>query len=279
MTVQRIADRFAQCRQANRAAFVGYLMAGDPDPETSFQCFDALARAGVDIIEIGAPFTDPMADGPSIQRAALRSLKAGGSLRGTLALAKRLRAAHPDLPLILMGYANPIHHLGYASFADEAHAAGLDGVIAVDLPPEEDAPLRAELDRVGLATIRLATPTTSRARMARVAEGASGFLYYVSVTGVTGAGVGEAGDIAAGVEMARSASKLPVAVGFGVRAPEQAARFARLADGVVVGSALVDQVREAVERQAPETAVNAISVIAQSLSNAISSARLDRSDP
>ncbi len=273
MTSQRIADRFARCAAENRAAFVTYLMASDPDTETSFQCFDALAKSGADIIEIGAPFTDPMADGPSIQRAALRALAAGGSLKVTLGIAKRLRAAHPDTPLIIMGYANPIHYMGWAAFADLAADAGIDGVITVDLPPEEDTPLRSELDRHGIATIRLATPTTTAERMVRVAEGASGFVYYVSVTGVTGAAVGKQDDITAGVELARRTSKLPVAVGFGVRAPEQAAAFGRIADGVVVGSALVDLVREAAESGQPESAVKRISVVAQSLSNAISSAR------
>lgn len=273
MTSQRIADRFARCAAENRAAFVTYLMASDPDTETSFECFDALAKAGADIIEIGAPFTDPMADGPSIQRAALRALAAGGSLKVTLGIAKRLRAAHPDTPLILMGYANPIHHMGWSVFADAAAQAGIDGVITVDLPPEEDLPLRSELDRRGIATIRLATPTTTSERMVRVADGASGFIYYVSVTGVTGAAVGRQADIMAGVELARRTSKLPVAVGFGVRTPEQAAAFGKVADGVVVGSALVDLVQEAAEARAPESAVKRISVVAQSLSNAITSAR------
>jgi tryptophan synthase alpha chain len=174
-----------------------------------------------------------------------------------------------------MGYANPIHRMGFAAFSERAALSGVDGVITVDLPPEEDAPLRVELAKHGLAAIRLATPTTTEARMARVAEGASGFVYYVSVAGVTGAGVGQEADITEGVERARRISKLPVAVG--VRTPEQAARFARLADGVVVGSALVEEVRAAVESGAPETAVNRISVVAKTLSNAIGSARVLRS--
>jgi tryptophan synthase alpha chain len=277
MTADRISATFAACRQANRAAFVGYLMAGDPDIDTSLDNLKALATAGADIIELGAPFTDPMADGPSIQRAAQRALKAGGSLSVTLEIARRFRSVNTSTPLIVMGYANPIHRMGYAAFAKAAAQAGVDGVITVDLPPEEDAPLRAELAGHGLAAIRLATPTTSEARMARIAEGASGFVYYVSVAGVTGAGVGAEGDISAGVNQARRLSKLPVAVGFGVRTPDQAARFARIADAVVVGSALVDEVHAAVEQGRPASSVKRIGVVAESLSNAISSARVERS--
>jgi tryptophan synthase alpha chain len=277
MPADRISATFAACAKANRAAFVGYLMAADPDIEISFNNIKALADAGADIIELGAPFTDPMADGPAIQKAALRSLKAGGSLAVTLDIARRFRAINATTPLIVMGYANPIHKMGYAAFAKAAAEAGVDGVITVDLPPEEDAPLRTELAAHGLAVIRLATPTTTETRMARIADGASGFIYYVSVAGVTGAGVGADVDIAAGVKLARESSKMPVAVGFGVRTPDQAANFARMADAVVVGSALVEEVRAAVEQGNPASSVKRIGVVAQSLSNAISSARLDRS--
>jgi tryptophan synthase alpha chain len=178
-----------------------------------------------------------------------------------------------------MGYANPIHRMVYAVFAKAAAEAGVDGVITVDLPPEEDAPLRQELAAHGLAVIRLATPTTTEMRMKTVADGSSGFVYYVSVAGVTGAGVGAEADISAGVERAKRISGLPVAVGFGVRTPEQAAAFARISDGVVVGSALVEQVREAVEQGDPGSSVKRISVVAKSLSNAIALARLERSVP
>ncbi|MEP7210451.1 MAG: tryptophan synthase subunit alpha [Alphaproteobacteria bacterium] len=277
MTAERISATFAACAAKGRAAFVGYLMAADPDIETSLNNIKALAEAGADIIELGAPFTDPMADGPAIQKAAQRALAAGGSLAVTLDIARRFRIVNSSTPLIVMGYANPIHRMGFAAFSEQAALSGVDGVITVDLPPEEDAPLRVELAKHGLAAIRLATPTTTEARMERVAEGASGFVYYVSVAGVTGAGVGQEADITEGVERARRISKLPVAVGFGVRTPDQAARFARLADGVVVGSALVEEVRAAVESGAPETAVNKISVVAKSLSNAIASARVSRS--
>jgi tryptophan synthase alpha chain len=252
-------------------------MAGDPDIETSLKNIKALAEAGADIIELGAPFTDPMADGAAIQKAALRSLAAGTTLKDTLTIAKRFRSENTTTPLIVMGYANPIHRMGYAAFAKAAAEAGVDGVITVDLPPEEDAPLRQELAAHGLAVIRLATPTTTEKRMETVADGSSGFVYYVSVAGVTGAGVGAEADISAGVERAKRISGLPVAVGFGVRTPEQAAAFARISDGVVVGSALVDLVREAVEQGDPGSSVKRISVVAKSLSNAIALARHERS--
>lgn len=277
MTADRIAATFAACAKQGRAAFVGYLMAGDPDIETSFSNIKALADSGVDIIELGAPFTDPMADGPAIQKAALRALAAGANLNSTLEIARRFRATNGTTPLILMGYANPIHRMGYAAFARAAAEAGIDGVITVDLPPEEDAPLREELAAHGLAVIRLATPTTTEQRMTRIADGASGFVYYVSVAGVTGAGIGAEADISAGVNQARRLAKLPVAVGFGVRTPEQAAAFARISDGVVVGSALVEEVRAAVEQGDPASSVKRISVVAKSLSNAIALARVERS--
>jgi len=277
MTADRISATFAACAQKGRAAFVGYLMAADPDIETSYQNLVALSAAGADIIELGAPFTDPMADGVAIQKAALRSLAAGGSLAVTLEIARRFRIINQTTPLIVMGYANPIHRMGYAAFARAAAEAGVDGVITVDLPPEEDAPLRTELAAHGLAVIRLATPTTTEKRMETVANGSSGFVYYVSVAGVTGAGVGSESDISAGVERASRISKLPVAVGFGVRTPEQAAVFARISDGVVVGSALVEEVRAAVEQGDPGSSVKRISVVAQSLSNAIALARTVRS--
>ncbi len=273
MTTDRLKDTFAKCAAENRAAFVGYLMGGDPDIETSFECLLALAEAGADIIELGAPFTDPMADGPAIQKAAIRALKAGGSLEATLGLAARFRSVNNSTPLIVMGYANPVHHMGYAAFSARAEEAGIDGLITVDLPPEEDAPLRGELAARNIAVIRLATPTTTQDRMTRIADGAGGFVYYVSVAGVAGAGTGSEEDIRVGVEQARRLSGLPVAVGFGVRTPEQAANFARLADGVVVGSALVEEVRAAAESGDIKSSVKGVSVVAKSLSNAIRSAR------
>ena len=239
MPVARISTRFEAARAEGRAALVAYLMGGDPDLETSYQALCALRDNGADIIELGAPFTDPMADGPAIQKAALRALASHTTLADVIALAKRFRQDDSETPLVLMGYANPIFCMGYETFAAAAADAGIDGTIVVDLPPEEDAPLRAAYAPHDLAVIRLATPTTTEARMKTVAQGASGFLYYVSVAGVTGAGSATASDIAEGVAMARRISGLPVAVGFGVRTGEQARDMARIADGVVVGSAFV----------------------------------------
>jgi tryptophan synthase alpha chain len=273
MTSARIADTFARCKAQNRAAFVGYLMASDPDHDTALACMLALADNGADIIELGMPFTDPMADGPAIQKAALRALGAGGSIKNTLETVRRFRMVNQTTPVILMGYANPVHRMGYAEFSQAAAEARADGVIIVDAPPEEDAPIRSELQGRGLAFIRLATPTTSPARMQTIAANASGFIYYVSVAGVTGAGIGSEVEIAAASDRARKASGLPVVVGFGVRTPEQAAGFARAADGVVVGSALVEEIRAAMDESDPASAVKRISVVAKSLSNAIHAAR------
>lgn len=240
MTVSRISARFEHVKSEGRKALVAYLMAGDPDLETSYQAMKTLVANGADIIEIGAPFTDPMADGPSIQRAALRSLKAGTTLRDVLALAKRFREEDSETPLILMGYANPIHLMGYEAFADAAHEAGIDGSIIVDLPPEEDAPIRDAYAKHGMAVIRLATPTSNEARLEKIADGSSGFLYYVSITGVTGARKPVAKDIAPGIQMAQKISNLPVCVGFGIKTADQVRDMAEFADGVVVGSAFVD---------------------------------------
>ncbi len=239
MPVSRISQRFEAARAEGRAALVAYIMAGDPDLETSYRNICALRDNGADVIEIGAPFTDPMADGPAIQKAALRSLAAGTALHDVLALAARFRADDSETALILMGYANPVYRMGYEAFATAAADAGIDGTIIVDLPPEEDAPLRAAYALHDLAVIRLATPTTTEARMKVIADGASGFVYYVAVAGVTGAGSADPAEIAPGVLMARRISGLPVAVGFGVRTGEQAAAMGHIADGVVVGSAFV----------------------------------------
>ena len=239
MPVSRISQRFEAARAEGRAALVAYVMAGDPDLEASYHNICALRDNGADVIEIGAPFTDPMADGPAIQKAALRSLAAGTTLQDVLALAARFRANDKDTALILMGYANPVYRMGYEAFAQAAATAGIDGTIIVDLPPEEDAPLRAAYGAHDLAVIRLATPTTTEARMKVIADGASGFVYYVAVAGVTGAGSADPAEIAPGIAMARRISGLPVAVGFGVRTGAQAAAMAEIADGVVVGSAFV----------------------------------------
>ncbi|WP_300377283.1 tryptophan synthase subunit alpha [Henriciella sp.] len=269
MPTQRITDRFDKVRAENRAALVTYIMAGDPDLETSYQALCALRDNGADIIELGAPFTDPMADGPAIQRAGQRSLKAGTKLKDVLALAERFREDDKETPLILMGYANPVHLMGYDAFADAASQAGIDGTILVDLPPEEDHELRQAYEKYGISVIRLATPTTTDKRIAKVAEGASGFLYYVAVAGVTGAGSADPEDIREGVERARKVSGLPVCVGFGVRTGEQAAAMARISDGVVVGSAFVDHVRLALEADDTGSIAGRMGKLAEELSDAL----------
>lgn len=273
MTSARITARFEETRAEGRAALVSYLMAGDPDLDTSFAAMKAVVAAGADIIELGAPFTDPMADGPAIQLAGQRALKAGTTLDDVLALARRFREEDRETPIILMGYANPLHARGYAAFASAAAESGVDGTIIVDLPPEEDGPLREAYAPHGLAVIRLATPTTDEDRMRQVADGASGFLYFVSVTGVTGARRAQAGDIEAQVAMARRVSGLPVCVGFGVKTGDQAAEMAEIADGVVVGSAFVEHARLASERGEPSAAVAGMADLAAELSSSIRRAR------
>lgn len=273
MPTDRITARFQKTRTEGRAALVAYLMAGDPDLETSFEALTALRENGADIIELGAPFTDPMADGPAIQRAGQRALKAGTTLTDVLALARRFRERDAETPLILMGYANPVHHMGYAAFAEAAAQAGIDGVITVDLPPEEDGPLREELGARGISVIRLATPTTSETRMDQVADGASGFIYFVSVTGVTGAGAADPQAIASNVEQARRMSGVPVCVGFGVRTGAQAADMAKIADGVVVGSAFVDHMAKAVESDDLSSGPKGVGELAKELSTALKGTR------
>ncbi|MEM5515584.1 tryptophan synthase subunit alpha [Henriciella sp. AS95] len=272
MPTQRITDRFEKVRAEGRSALVTYMMAGDPDLEASYEALCALRDNGADIIELGAPFTDPMADGPAIQVAGQRSLKAGTKLSDVLALAARFREDDKETPLILMGYANPVFHMGYSEFAEAAAKAGIDGTIIVDLPPEEDHELRQAYEKYGISVIRLATPTTTEKRIAKVAEGASGFLYYVAVAGVTGTGSADPEDIREGVDRARRVSGLPVCVGFGVRTGEQAAAMARIADGVVVGSAFVDHVRLALESGASGSIAARVGGLAKELSTALKSA-------
>ena len=269
MPTSRIVARFDKVKAEGRAALVAYLMAGDPDLESSYQAMCALRDNGADVIELGAPFTDPMADGPAIQKAALRALAQKITLSDVLALAKRFRQDDQETPLILMGYANPVHTLGYQAFASMAAEAGIDGTILVDLPPEEDQPIRDAYATHGLSVIRLATPTTNEARMAKVAEGASGFLYYVAVAGVTGAGSADPDDIRAGVEMAQRVSGLPVCVGFGIKTGDQAAAMAKIADGVVVGSAFVEQARLASVAKTPQITAEKMGQLAHELSTAL----------
>jgi tryptophan synthase alpha chain len=233
----RLANAFSK----PHAAFVAFITAGDGDTAANL---DALVAGGADVIELGMPFTDPMADGPAIQSANLRSLAKGTTTTDVLMMANEFRARHPDVPLVLMGYANPMVRRGAQWFAEHARGAGVDGVICVDVPPEEDDALVPALRAEGIAPIRLATPTTDEARLPAVIEGSEGFLYYVSVAGITGKQQAAIDSIEANVARIKQSTDLPVAVGFGVRTPEQAAQIARVADGVVVGSAFVDLVGE-----------------------------------
>lgn len=250
MTTARIDARFAALKTAGRAGFVAYVMAGDPTRDQALEILRGLPAAGADIIELGFPFSDPMAEGPPIQRAALRGLKAGLTLKGTLELARAFRQGEADTPLILMGYLNPIESYGHEAFARDAAAAGVDGVIVVDCPPEEAGPLSDALDAAQVSLIRLATPTSDDARLKRIAERTSGFVYYVSVAGVTGVKEADAGSVAPAVKRVREASGLPVAVGFGIKTPDRAAEVARVADAVVAGSVLVDEVAAALSENA-----------------------------
>ncbi|KQT83983.1 tryptophan synthase subunit alpha [Aurantimonas sp. Leaf443] len=235
----RIERRFAELASQGRPALVTFLMAGDPDLETAFQIMQGLPAAGADLIELGMPFSDPMADGPAIQRAGLRALKGGMTLRKTLEVVRRFRAEEGDTPVILMGYFNPIYIYGVEAFVADARAAGVDGLIVVDLPPEMDDELCLPALAAGLNFIRLATPTTDDKRLPAVLKNTSGFVYYVSITGITGSAAPDAGKVAAAVERIKRHTDLPVCVGFGVRGADQAREIGRGADGVVVGSALV----------------------------------------
>ena len=239
--MSRIEQRFTELRGAGRAGFAAYLTAGDPDPDTSAALFAGLPEAGADLIEIGMPFSDPMADGPAIQDAGHRALKAGMTLRGTLALVRGLRRRDDRTPIVLMGYYNPIYRHGAERFVGEAAAAGVDGVIVVDLPPEEDGELAEPARRAGLDVIRLATPTSDEQRLPRIVEGAGGFIYYVAIAGITGTRSADTAEVATAVARLRRFTALPVAVGFGIRNPEQAAAVARAADAAAVGSSLVQR--------------------------------------
>lgn len=272
MTKDRIDRRFAALKAENRAGFVTYVMAGDPDAATTLSVLKGLPGAGADLIELGFPFSDPMAEGPTIQRAAQRGLKSGMTLQGTLDLVAAFREGDQDTPVILMGYLNPVLNRGFESFAAAAAKAGVDGLIIVDCPPEEADPLSDALEAEGIALIRLAAPTTDDARLPMVVRRTSGFVYYVSVAGVTGVKSAEAADVAPAVERLRKASGLPVAVGFGIRTPEQAAAVARVADAAVVGSALVDEIESAA--QLNENVTDKVLLKASELAKAVRSARV-----
>ena len=246
---QRIQNRFAAVRDQGRAALVTFVMAGDPDPGTSLALLKALPKAGADLIEVGMPLSDPMADGPAIQAASLRALAKGASLSSTLELVRAFRADDQDTPIILMGYYNPIYRFGVDRFLAEAAAVGVDGLIVVDLPPEEDDELCLPALAAGISFIRLATPTTDQARLPAVMRHASGFVYYVSIAGVTGTAAASDQAITAAVDQLRRHTDLPIAVGFGITTPERAAAVARVADAAVVGSAIVSRLAAALDDQ------------------------------
>jgi tryptophan synthase alpha chain len=238
----RIEARFAALKAEGRKAFVSFMMAGDPDAETCLHVLKGLPAAGVDVIELGMPFTDPMADGPTIQLAGQRALAGGQTMDRTLAMVRAFREGDAETPIVLMGYYNPIYSRGVDRFLTEAKAAGVDGLIIVDLPPEEDSELCIPAQRAGLNFIRLATPTTDDRRLPKVLQNTSGFVYYVSITGITGAAAAQSADVGPEVARIKAQTDLPVIVGFGIRTPEAAEAIARVADGAVVGSAIVDRI-------------------------------------
>jgi len=271
----RIDRRFAELVRGGRAALVTFLTAGDPDPQTSLAILSAMPAAGADVIELGMPFTDPMADGPAIQMSSQRALKAGQTLRKTLELVRAFRRGDAETPIVLMGYYNPIYIYGVERFLADAKSAGVDGLIAVDLPPEEDDELCVPALKTGLNFIRLATPTTDDKRLPSVLTNTSGFVYYVSITGITGAAAPDAGKVTSAVARIKRHTTLPVAVGFGVRTAEQAAAIATGADGVVVGSALVSALKATLtaDDKATATTVPAVVDLVAELARGVRSAR------
>ena len=238
----RIDAKFAALNADGKKAFVAYIMAGDPDYETSLEVVKGLPAAGVDVIELGLPFTDPMADGPTIQAAGQRALDSGMTLQRTLDLARAFRETDDTTPIVLMGYYNPIYNRGVDAFLEDAKSAGIDGLIVVDLPPEEDEELCLPAQAAGMNFIRLATPTTDDKRLPRVLQNTSGFVYYVSITGITGAAEAEATDVGPEVSRIKAKTDLPVIVGFGINSPEKSCAIASVADGAVVGSAIVSKI-------------------------------------
>jgi tryptophan synthase alpha chain len=250
----RIDTRFAELKTEGRAAFVTFVMCGDPDLATSLEIIKALPKAGADIIEIGMPFTDPMADGPAIQAAGLRALKAGTTLKKTLQVVRDFRKDDNTTPIVLMGYYNPIYIYGVEKFLPDAKAAGVDGLIIVDLPPEEDTELCIPALNAGLNFIRLATPTTDDKRLPAVLANTSGFVYYVSITGITGSASADTAQVSSAVARIKRHTQLPVCVGFGIRTPEAARGIAEAANGAVVGSALIDALRATLDSEGRATA-------------------------
>jgi len=275
MSTTRIERRFAALKDEGRAALMTFTMAGDPDYDTSLAIAKALPKAGADLIELGMPFTDPMADGPAIQAAGLRALKSGQRMTKTLAMVREFRKGDDATPIVLMGYYNPIYIYGVDKFLVDAKAAGVDGLIVVDLPPEEDEELCLPALKAGLNFIRLATPTTDDKRLPTVLTNTSGFVYYVSITGITGSAAPDAGKVGAAVARIKRHTTLPVAVGFGVRTAEQARAIAEGADGVVIGSALVDVLRMSLDKdgKAQAGAVKAVADLVSKLAEGVRAAR------
>ncbi|SDT65368.1 tryptophan synthase subunit alpha [Pseudomonas granadensis] len=269
--MSRLQTRFAALKEQNRAALVTFVTAGDPDYDTSLAILKGLPGAGADVIELGMPFTDPMADGPAIQLANIRALGAQQNLAKTLQMVREFREGNSDTPLVLMGYFNPIHKFGVERFIAEAKDAGVDGLIVVDMPPEHNAELCDPAQAAGLDFIRLTTPTTDDARLPKVLNGSSGFVYYVSVAGVTGAGAATLEHVEEAVVRLRRHTDLPISIGFGIRTPEQAAAIARLAEGVVVGSALIDHIASA---DTPAQAVDGVLSLCAALSEGVRKARV-----
>jgi tryptophan synthase alpha chain len=275
MSATRIDNRFADLKRQGRAALVTFLTAGDPDADTSLAILQALPDAGADVIEVGMPFTDPMADGPAIQASSQRALRAGQDMKKTLAMIRTFRREDDKTPIVLMGYYNPIYIYGVDRFLADAKSAGIDGLIVVDLPPEEDVELCLPALKAGLNFIRLATPTTDDKRLPAVLANTSGFVYYVSVTGITGMATPDPRVVAAAVTRIKRHTKLPVAVGFGVKTAEQARAIAQAADGVVVGSALIDVLKSTFDAngKAQASSVGAVTKLVASLAAGVRAAK------
>ncbi|OSQ41760.1 tryptophan synthase subunit alpha [Thalassospira sp. MCCC 1A01428] len=271
----RIAKRFEKLRAENRAGLVTFITAGDPDPETSFEILKSLPAAGADVIELGMPFTDPMADGPAIQEASNRALAAGMHMRKTLSLVRGFRDHDHETPIILMGYYNPIYIYGVNEFLEDARNAGVDGLIVVDLPPEEDSELCIPTVEKGLSFIRLTTPTSDDKRLPKLVQNTSGFVYYVSVAGVTGAGSATNDQIIEAMARLRRHTDLPIAVGFGIKTPSQAAEVAREADAAVVGSAIVSKIAESLDEngKATDNTALVVSGLVRELADGVRNAR------
>jgi tryptophan synthase alpha chain len=259
--MNRIKNKFDQLKNSNKKALGIFLTAGDPDFETSLKIIEKLPAKGVDFIEIGMPFSDPMADGPSIQLSSQRALKSGMNIKKCFMLVENFRKKNSDIPIILMGYFNPIYIFGKTKFIDQCKKSGVDGLIIVDLPPEEDEELYIEAENKKLSCIRLVTPTTHNTRLAKILSNATGFIYYVSITGITGTQSPETGHVSSNIKNIKSFSDLPIVVGFGIRSPNQALSMAQISDGVVIGSAVIDLIKESLDENGNSTEITANSCL------------------